>query len=203
MAVKGLALDDVRVISFPWRKAFVVLVVLFGFVAAAFVVTNTYATLWQQRLETRWADMIAAGQLLEPVVGAPVAKLVIPRLGIERVILEGTDRSILAKGPAHVPGSPLPGSDGNAVIRGHRLLWSGPFRDLDTLGLGAEIHVQTLSGKSVYLVVGVFRQSGKRIDMFEQTALPYLTLVTSDPPLRADGTLVVRAAMVERNGVPV
>jgi hypothetical protein len=39
--------------------------------------------------------------------------------------------------------------------------------------------------------------------MFEDTTLPYLTLVTSDPPFRADGTLVVRAAMVERDGVPV
>jgi LPXTG-site transpeptidase (sortase) family protein len=203
MAVKGLALDDVRVIRFPWRKALVAVAVLFAFVAAGFVVTNTYATLWQQRLEERWAGMIASGQSVEPAVGAPVAKLVIPGLGLERVVLEGSDRSTLAKGPAHVPGSPLPGSEGNAVIRGHRLLWSGPFRDLDTLGLGAEIHVQTLDGTAVYLVAGVFRQSGEQIDMFEQTALPYLTLVTSDPPLRADGTLVVRAAMVERNGVPV
>ena len=39
--------------------------------------------------------------------------------------------------------------------------------------------------------------------MFEGTTLPYLTLVTSDPPFRADGSLVVRAALVERNEVPV
>jgi LPXTG-site transpeptidase (sortase) family protein len=196
-------LDDVRVIRFPWRKTLVAVAILFGFIAAGFVVTNTYATLWQQRLEDRWASLVAAGEPVAPAIGAPVAKIVIPRLGLERVVLEGSDRSILRKGPAHIPGSPLPGGEGNAVIRGHRLLWSGPFRDLDKLGLGSEIHVQTLEGTAVYLVAGVFRQEGRRIDMFEQTALPYLTLVTSDPPLRADGTLVVRAAMVERNGVPV
>ena len=203
MAVKGLALDDVQVLRFPWRKALVVVGVLLGFIAAGFLVTNTYATLWQQRLDERWASMIAAGELFEPAAGDPVAKLIIPRLGLERVILEGSDRSILARGPAHVPGSPMPGGEGNAVIRGHRLLWSGPFRDLDQLGLGSEIHIQTLEGTSVYLVAGVFRQDGRRVDMFEQTSLPYLTLVTSDPPLRADGTLVVRAALVERNGVAV
>jgi sortase A len=203
MAVKGLALDDVRVMRVPWRRILLGVGIALGFVASGFLVTNTYATLWQQRLEERWASLVAAGVPVEPRVGEPVAKLVIPRLGLERVILEGTDRTVLRKGPAHVPGSPLPGEEGNAMIRGHRLLWSGPFRDLDKLGLGAEIHVQTLSGTSVYLVAGLFRQDGRRVDLFEDTSLPYLTLVTSDPPLRADGSLVVRAALVERNGVPV
>jgi LPXTG-site transpeptidase (sortase) family protein len=203
MAVKGMALDDVRVIRIPWRRILLGIGLALGFVAAGFLVTNTYATLWQQRLEERWAAQVTAGVPVEPRVGEPVAKLVIPRLGLERVILEGTDRSVLRKAPAHVPGSPLPGEEGNAMIRGHRLLWSGPFRDLDKLGLGTEIHVQTLAGTSVYLVAGVFRQDGRRVDLFEDTSLPYLTLVTSDPPLRANGSLVVRAALVERNGVPV
>ena len=203
MAVEDLAFDDVRAIRVPWRRVLLALGVAFGFVAAGFVVTNTYATLWQQRLEGRWASMVAGAEATEPRVGEPVAKLVIPGLSVEQVILEGIDRSVLRKGPAHVPGSPLPGEEGNAVIRGHRLLWSGPFRDLDKLGLGAEIHVQTLAGTSVYLVAGVFRQDGRRVDLFEDTSLPYLTLVTSDPPLRADGSLVVRAALVERDGVPV
>jgi LPXTG-site transpeptidase (sortase) family protein len=203
MAVKGMTLDDVRVIRIPWRRILLGVGLAFGFVAAGFIVTNTYATLWQQRLEERWGALVTAGVAVDPRVGEPVAKLVIPRLDLERVILEGTERSVLRKAPAHVPGSPLPGEEGNAVIRGHRLLWSGPFRDLDELGLGTEIHVQTLSGTSVYLVAGVFRQEGRRVDLFEDTSLPYLTLVTSDPPLRADGSLVVRAALVERNGVPV
>jgi sortase A len=198
-----MSLDDVRVVRFPWRKALVALAVAFAFVASGFVVTNTYSTLWQQRLENEWAELVAAGGTAAPVVGEPVAKIIIPRLGLERVVLEGTDRSTLRKAPAHAPETALPGETGNAVIRGHRLLWSGPFRDIDKLGLGSEIHVQTLDGTALYLVAGIFRQDGRRVDMFEDTTLPYLTLVTSDPPFRADGSLVVRAAMVERDGVPV
>jgi sortase A len=133
-------------------------------------------------------------------VGDPVAKVIIPSLGVEQVVLEGQDRGTLRKGPGHVPGSAMPGEAGNAVIRGHRLLWSGPFRNLDRLNLGAEIHVQTTQGTSVYLVAGMFRQDGERVDLFQDTELPYLTLVTSDPPIRADGTLVVRAIQVEPNG---
>lgn len=203
MAVRGLSLDDVRVVRFPWRKALLALALVFGFVASGFIVTNTYATLWQQRLEDRWASMVASAVPGEPILGAPIAKIVIPSLGLERVVLEGDDRSLLRRGPGHVPGTPLPGGEGNAVIRGHRLLWSGPFQDIDRLNYGAEIHVQTQTGTAVYLVAGIFQQDSRRVDMFEQTSLPYLTLVTSDPPFRADGTLVVRAAMVERDGVAV
>jgi LPXTG-site transpeptidase (sortase) family protein len=203
MAVRGLSFDDVHVVRFPWRKALLALALAFGFVAAGFIVTNTYATLWQQRLEDRWASMVASTETGEPIVGEPVAKIVIPSLGLERVVLEGDDRSLLRRAPGHVPGTPLPGGEGNAVIRGHRLLWSGPFQDINRLNYGAEIHVQTRTGTAIYLVAGIFQQDGRRVDMFEQTSLPYLTLVTSDPPFRADGTLVVRAAMVERDGVAV
>lgn len=204
MAVTRVAYeDDVRLVRVPWRKVGSVAVGVVAFVLGGFLTTNTYAALWQRHLEGEWAGLVAAGRPAEPVPGEPVAKLVIPRLGIERVVLEGQDRGVLRKGPGHVPGSALPGELGNTVIRGHRLLWSGPFRDLHLLNLGSEIHVQTVEGTAVYLVAGVFRPDGSRIDLYEDTTLPYLTLVTADPPFRADGTLVVRATMVELNGEPV
>ncbi|HEV3474714.1 MAG TPA: class E sortase [Actinomycetota bacterium] len=202
-ASAGGVYDDVRVLRFPWRKALTAVGISLAVVVAGFLTTNTYTTLWQQSLDARWAEIVAGGGSIVPARGEPVAKMLIPSLGIEHVVLEGQERSILRKGPGHVPGTPLPGGQGNAVIRGHRVLWSGPFRDLHLLNLGSEIHIQTVGGTSTYLVAAVFRQDGSRVDMFEETPLPYLTLVTSDPPLRADGTLVVRAALVERNGEAV
>src|SRR5687768_10821198 len=77
MAVKGMALDDVRVIQIPWRRILLGIGFALGFVAAGFLVTNTYATLWQQRLEERWGALVTAGVAVEPRVGEPVAKLVI------------------------------------------------------------------------------------------------------------------------------
>lgn len=211
MAVRGVAdaratggvYDDVRVLRVPWKRLLVAAGASVAVIVAGFLTTNTYATLWQQSLDARWAEMVAAGGPSAPLAGQPVAKIMIPDLGVEQVVLEGQDRPILRKGPGHVPGTPLPGQQGNAVIRGHRVLWSGPFRDLNLLNLGSEIHVQTLDGTATYLVAAVLHQDGSRVDMFEDTPLPYLTLITSDPPLQADGTLVVRAALVERNGVPI
>lgn len=196
-------LEDVRLVRIPWRKVAFSVVSAAAVFVVGFLLTNTYAALWQHHLDGEWAEMVSAGTSTTPLPGEPVAKIVIPRLGIDRVVVEGQDRATLRKAPGHVPGSAMPGELGNSVIRGHRLLWSGPFRDLHLLNLGSEIHVQTTAGTAVYLVAGVFRQDAGRIDLYEDTTLPYLTLVTADPPFRADGMLVVRATMVELNGEPV
>ena len=56
-----------------------------------------------------------------PIVeGAPVARLVIPRLGLDEIVLEGVDADALNAGPGHLPGSALPGERGNTVISAHR-----------------------------------------------------------------------------------
>lgn len=52
--------------------------------------------------------------------GAPVARLRIPRLGLDEIVLEGVDGNSLNAGPGHLSGSAFPGEDGNAVISAHR-----------------------------------------------------------------------------------
>ena len=55
-----------------------------------------------------------------PVTGAPVARLIIPRVGMDEIVVEGVDDDQLNAGPGHLPGSALPGDGGNAVISAHR-----------------------------------------------------------------------------------
>jgi LPXTG-site transpeptidase (sortase) family protein len=52
--------------------------------------------------------------------GAPVARLLIPRLGLDEIVLEGVDGNSLNAGPGHLPGSAFPGEKGNSVISAHR-----------------------------------------------------------------------------------
>jgi sortase A len=52
--------------------------------------------------------------------GSPVARLVIPRLQIDEIVLEGVDDFTLNAGPGHLPGSAFPGERGNAIISAHR-----------------------------------------------------------------------------------
>ena len=54
------------------------------------------------------------------VDGAPVARILIPRIDLDEIVLEGVDDEALNGGPGHLPGSALPGERGNSVISAHR-----------------------------------------------------------------------------------
>jgi sortase A len=50
----------------------------------------------------------------------PVARLSVPRLGVERYVLAGAHGATLAFGPGHASQTSLPGEHGNSLIGGHR-----------------------------------------------------------------------------------
>jgi LPXTG-site transpeptidase (sortase) family protein len=52
--------------------------------------------------------------------GVPVARLIIPRLSLDEIVLEGVDDYSLNGGPGHLPGSAFPGEGGNSIISAHR-----------------------------------------------------------------------------------
>jgi sortase A len=198
VAQREVALDDVRVLRIPWRRVLAGVLVALGVLAAWFVTTNTYATLWQQRLADRWAATVASGgSAAVPASGEPVARLSVPDVGLDRVVVEGVDVASLRKAPGHDPASPLPGEEGNAVIRGHRVLWSGPFREIGTLNFGAPVYVQLADGSvRTYLVAGIFHMNPQDPTIAaDEGQRDMITLVTSHPPLRADRVLVVKAVL--------
>jgi len=73
-------------------------------------------------------------------VGAPVARLSIPRIGLDEIVVEGVSDASLNAGPGHLPGSAFPGATGNAIISAHR---DRHFRDLDELAIGDTIQTIT------------------------------------------------------------
>src|SRR5207245_8853178 len=68
-----------------------------------------------------------------PADGDPVGVIKIDKIGVDKVVVEGTSVPDLRKGPGHYTGSPLPGQLGNAAIAGHRTTYGAPFGALDQL----------------------------------------------------------------------
>src|SRR5579884_1127464 len=95
-------------------------------------------TAWEQA-EARESVALARSVALhhgareQLVAGAPMAHLVIPRIGLDDIVLEGVDDDELNAGPGHLPGSAYPGEPGNSVIAAHR---DRHFNHLDALGVG-------------------------------------------------------------------
>lgn len=86
--------------------------------------------------------------------GEAFAIVRIPRLGEDyaRPLLEGTDYETLKKGLGHYEDTAAPGEMGNLAIAGHRTTYGRPLHEIDRLGKGDKIVVETKSGYSLYAV---------------------------------------------------
>ncbi len=72
-------------------------------------------------------------------VGDPVARIRIPRLGLNAVVVNGTDDDSLKRGPGRYLGSHLPGEHELVYIAGHRTTYGAPFSRIDSLRKGDRI----------------------------------------------------------------
>jgi sortase A len=84
--------------------------------------------------------------------GGGVARLRIPAIGAEHVVVDGTRTADLRRGPGFYEGNPLPGARGTVAIAGHRTTFGAPFREIDDLARGDAIDVETPYGRFSYRV---------------------------------------------------
>ena len=109
--------------------------------------------------------------------GAPVARLRIPRLGLDEIVIEGVGVEELNVGPGHLPGSVLPGESGNAVISAHR---DRHFLELGRLAIGDTVATEVGPHETRWIVVGR-RVVGAGAPAVFEAEEPTLTLTTCWP----------------------
>ena len=98
-------------------------------------------------------------------------------------------------GPAHWPGTALPGQVGNTVFAGHRVTHDRPFRHIDTLVPGDEVIFTVNGARSVYHVTGSQIVNPEDVWIADQTPTATGTLYACHPPGSAAKRFVVRLAM--------
>ncbi|MFN8201059.1 MAG: class E sortase [Solirubrobacteraceae bacterium] len=84
--------------------------------------------------------------------GDALGRIVLPTLGQRFVIVAGDEPADLRKGPGVYPDTPLPGVGGTTAIAGHRTTYLAPFRNLDDLDRGDEVHLEMPYGDFTYRV---------------------------------------------------
>ncbi|MGH8912812.1 MAG: sortase [Acidimicrobiia bacterium] len=129
--------------------------------------------------------------------GSTLGRLVIPSLEVDEVTFEGVSRETLKMGPGHMPGTPVPGQPGNAVLSGHRTTYGRPFYDLDQLEAGDRIEVETATGLHVYEVRRSVIVEPDDVWVIEPIAGAWLTLTTCHPQFSAAERLIIQAELVE------
>jgi sortase A len=115
---------------------------------------------------------------LQQTAPPPLAVLRIPRLALEVPVLPGTDDFVLDRAVGHIPGTALPGADGNSAIAGHR---DGFFRGLKDIALGDGIDVETLEGTQSYRVERTWIVDDEEVWVLDDTPMRSITLVTCYP----------------------
>jgi sortase A len=93
------------------------------------------------------------------------------------MILEGTDEGTLRLAVGHIPGTPLPGRQGNVALAGHRDTF---FRGLRKIRVNDEITLTTLSGSYRYRVDSTKVVEPEETEVLEDDG-DILTLVTCYP----------------------
>ena len=138
----------------------------------------------------------APGQTLTPQLvpmGAPVAVLSIPAIGLRTVILQGTSGSVLENGPGHLRDTVMPGQAGVSVILGRQTAYGGPFGRLSSLVPGDSIKVVTGQTVAAYKVIDL-RRAGDPLPPALANGAGRISLVTADgSPLVPTGILYVDA----------
>jgi LPXTG-site transpeptidase (sortase) family protein len=114
-------------------------------------------------------------------LGAPVALLDIPSIGLNEVVDEGTTSGVLEKGPGHLRGTVMPGQAGTSVIMARVATYGGPFRYIDQLQQGDTVTVTTGQGTAGYRVLDV-RRSGDHDPAPPAAGQGRLTLITAGGP---------------------
>jgi sortase A len=81
-----------------------------------------------------------------------IARIEIDRIGLDTVVVEGTDTATLQKGPGHYAETPIPGQPGTVAIAGHRTTYLAPFRHIDDIRDGDEIRIEMPYAAFTYTV---------------------------------------------------
>jgi sortase A len=134
-----------------------------------------------------WDKSIRTGKDCRPWPWAdthPVARLRIPRLGYDEIVLEGASAQILAFGPARLLSGARLGEPGNLEMAGHRTSW---FRQLEGIQAGDEVDVQWYNAhdqklhERTYEVETIRVVTPHDVSLLAPTATDALTLITCYP----------------------
>jgi sortase A len=134
--------------------------------------------------------------------GGALGIIQIPRIGLEKYLVQGTSEDDLQKGPGHYVNTPLPGQPGNVGIAGHRTTYGAPFYNLNQLAPGDPIYITTPAGRFRYDVTGSRVVAPSDVAVVAPTPGSRLTLTTCNPRFSATTRLVVSARLVGGTRLP-
>lgn len=159
VSAPGYLADAVRLRPTGRRLVSLVSIALFLLGLGVFahpLFTDLYTT---QLVQRPLADEVDSAEIVQRyssrsiATGEPLTRIVMPALGVDTVVVEGTSPAALRAGAGHYPMTPLPGEAGNVSIAGHRTTYGKPFNEVDRLVPGDIVHLVTPLSVHTYRIL--------------------------------------------------
>jgi len=130
-----------------------------------------------------------------------IARLKIPRISLNVIVVEGVTLDRLAYGPGHYPQTKLFGENGVAAVAGHRTGWSAPFFNLDKLRVGDDVIVETTKATYTYVMRADRVVTPDHSEVLKgnpnSKAVQQLVLTTCTPKFTAKNRLIIFLDLVK------
>ena len=130
-----------------------------------------------------------------------LARLKIPSISVNVIVVEGVTLDDLSYGPGHYPQTDLFGEGGSVGVAGHRTGWSAPFFNLDKLRPGDEVIVETTKATYTYRVTDMTIVSPSHSEVLDgnpkSKAAEQLVLTTCTPKFTARDRLIVFTDLIK------
>lgn len=140
------------------------------------------------RAATRYREQLRRGDA--------VGRLHVPQLGLDDILVEGTDHNSLTKGPGRYVGSYVPGEGQLIYIAGHRTTYGAPLAQIDRLQRGDEVRLEMPYGTFTYKVSGHVIVPADDVERLQSDGREVIALQACHPRFFATERYIVYARPV-------
>jgi sortase A len=160
LAVAGALVLVWVVVVWQWQDPFTALYTLWKQHQLAGQYTKRAASFRRRELssslaaERRDIAFEADRYRLQTHAGEAIGKIIVPRMGVSMILVDGTDEGSLMKGPGRDLRTYMPGQNRLIYIAGHRTTYLAPFSHIDLMRKNDKITLIVPYGKFIYRVNG-------------------------------------------------
>jgi len=129
--------------------------------------------------------------------GQGIGRIMVPRLGLKMILLNGTDESSLEKGPGRDLQTYMPGQGQLIYIAGHRTTFLAPFADIQDIRNGDTITLAVPYGTFVYRVFTHVIVPADDVARLQTHGKEIVTLQACHPRFFATNRYLVYGRLVE------
>jgi sortase A len=137
--------------------------------------------------------------------GQPIGRIVIGRIGLKMMIVNGTDRQSLKRGPGRDLRTFMPGENRLVYIAGHRTTYLAPFSHIDDIEPGDYIRLEVPYATFLYRATGHRIVKATDLSVLRSPQHEQLELQACHPRFFATHRYIVYARLVRvepRRGQP-